>query len=236
MLLDFLTDFGILMLYFTLCAASALAVRHFFDVPKELFRKTLHFILLGSLVVFVFAFPSWQLSVLANLAFIALVYPALAFAERFKGYSKLLVERKNGEIKNSLVVVFIMYAAMIGICWGWLGERWLVFACVYAWGFGDAAAALIGKKYGKHTLEGDHIEGRKSVEGTMAMFAVSFLSVLIILLAAGKVVWYACLPIAALAAAASAAVELYTRNGMDTLTCPFAAAAVILPLVRLWGI
>lgn len=236
MLLDFLTGFGILMIYFILCAASALAVRHFFDVPKELFRKTLHLILLGSLVVFVFAFSFWQVSVLANLAFIALVFPTLAFAERFDGYSELLTERKNGEIKNSLVVVFIMYAAMIGICWGWLGERWLVFACVYAWGFGDAAAALVGKKYGRHHLEGDHIEGRKSLEGTMAMFVVSFFSVLIILFAAGQVKWYGYFPIAALAAAASAVAELYTRNGMDTLTCPFAAAAVILPLVHVWGL
>jgi len=37
-----------------------------------------------------------------------------------------------------------------------------------------------------------------------------------------------------LAALASAAVELYTLDGFDTLTCPLAAAAVILPLTLLW--
>jgi phytol kinase len=177
------------------------------------------------------------MSVLANIVFITLVSPVLLFAEKHLAcYSDLLIERKNGEIKNSLVIVFGMYALIIGICWGWLGEKWLILACVYAWGVGDAAAALIGKKYGKHCLEGGYIEGCKSVEGTLAMFAVSFLSVIIILLANGKVAWYGYAPIAALTAAVCAAVELYTPNGMDTLPCPIAAAAVILPLVHLWGI
>jgi len=30
-------------------------------------------------------------------------------------------------------------------------------------------------------------------------------------------------------------VELYTKNGMDTLTCPLAAAAVLIPLVHCGG-
>ena len=68
------------------------------------------------------------------------------------------------------------------------------------------------------------------------MFIVSFLSVLVVLLTNGKVAWYASLPIAVLTAAVCAVVELFTRNGMDTLTCPLAAAAVILPLVHLWGV
>lgn len=237
MLIDFLTGFGILISYFIVCATGALLLRRFVKVPKEVFRKTLHLILLGSLLVFVYAFNSWWVSVLANIVLIALLFPVLTFAERrITCYSELLTERKNGEIKSSLVIVFGMYAAIIAICWGWLYQQWLVLACVYAWGFGDAAAALIGKRYGKHGLEGRFIEGRKSVEGTLAMFVVSFFSVLVILLANGKVEWYGYAPIAALTAAVCAAVELYTPNGMDTLTCPFAAAVVILPLVHLWGI
>jgi hypothetical protein len=33
-----------------------------------------------------------------------------------------------------------------------------------------------------------------------------------------------------------AVVELYTAWRLDTLTCPFAAAAVILPLAQVWGV
>jgi hypothetical protein len=30
-------------------------------------------------------------------------------------------------------------------------------------------------------------------------------------------------------------VELYTLKGYDTITCPFAAAAVMIPLMLIWG-
>lgn len=171
---------------------------------------------------------------LAALIFVVIVFPLLSLAERLDYYSELLTERKNGEIKLSLILVFSMFAILSSLCWGWLGERWLVIACICAWGFGDAAAALIGKKYGRHYLEGNLIEGRKSIEGTFAMFTVSLISVFIVLLINGNIEWYASLTIAELTASASASAELFTRNGMDTITCPLAAATVLLPLLYLW--
>lgn len=185
--------------------------------------------------VWVDAFQTWWISSLAALVFVAVVFPLLSLVEKADGYSELLTERKSGEIKRSLVLVFGMFAVLNSICWGWLGQRWLVLACVCAWGFGDAAAALVGKKYGKRFLEGKLIEGRKSIEGTLAMFIVSFIAVLIVVLINANVAWYTGLAIAAATAAASTVVELYTRQGMDTVTCPFAAAAVLLPLLYLWG-
>lgn len=173
---------------------------------------------------------------MAAVVFIATVFPILTLAERIPGYSELLTERKRGEIKCSLVVVFGMFAALICVCWGWLGEKYLVIASVLAWGLGDAAAALVGKRFGKHYIEGRMVEGRKSLEGTLAMFAVSFVSVMVVLLANGSVEWYGYAPIAAVTAAVCAVVELYTKGGMDTLTCPFAAATIMIPLIRLWGV
>jgi phytol kinase len=165
-----------------------------------------------------------------------MVFPILFFAERIPGYSQLLVERKDGEIKRSLVVAFSMFTVLICICWGWLGEKYLVIASVLAWGLGDAAAALVGKRFGRHFIVGKLIEGRKSLEGTLAMFAVSFVSVIVVLIAYGAVKWYGYAPIAIITAAVCAVVELYTKNGMDTLTCPLAAAATMIPLVRLLGV
>jgi phytol kinase len=57
--IEFLVGFGILIGYFIICALSALLFRHFVEVPKEVFRKILHLILLGSLPVFVYAFSAW---------------------------------------------------------------------------------------------------------------------------------------------------------------------------------
>ena len=188
-MIEFLRSFGILCVYFLVCASAALLLRRFVRMPFEVFRKLLHMILLCSLFVWIYAFQSWWIASLAVLLFIAIAYPLLSLAEKKNYYSKMLTERKKGEVKHSLVVVFGMFIVLNTVCWGWLGEKWLVLACLCAWGFGDAAAALIGKKYGRHYLEGKLIEGRKSIEGTLAMFAVSFASVLIILSINVNVAW-----------------------------------------------
>jgi len=235
MLSEFLAGCGGLIGYFVPCAAAALLLRRLVAVPAEVFRKTLHMILLGSIFVLTYAFTTWWVSAAAALAFAAALFPVLALAERLPGYSALLTERKRGEIKRSLAVVFAMFAALISVCWGWLGEKYLVIASVLAWGLGDAAAALVGKRFGRHLIEGRLVEGRKSLEGTLAMFAVSFLTVMAVLLANRSMAWYGYAPVSALTAAACAVVELYTKDGMDTLTCPFAAAAVLIPLIHLAG-
>jgi Dolichol kinase len=235
-MIEFWRGYGILLLYLALCASSALVYRKFGNPPREVFRKILHLILLFSLIFWIYAFPNWQSSVLAIAVFVAMVFPILSILQKIKGYSEMLTERKRGEIRNSLVVVFFMFAAVIAVCWGLLGDKILVFACIYAWGFGDAAAALVGKRYGKHIITGKLVEGRKSIEGTIAMFSVSFAVVVTILLIRGGLQWYGYIPAAILTAAACAAVELYTRGGYDTITCPFAASAVILTLVRVFAV
>lgn len=235
MTIEFFSGFGILLLYFALCASGALLLKRLVNVPTEVFRKTLHIILLGSIFVLTYAFTTWWIAALSALVFMALVYPALMCLERWRGYSELLTERKSGEIKRSLIVVFSMFAVLICVCWGLLKEKYFVIASVLAWGLGDAAAALVGKRFGKHYIEGKLVEGRKSIEGTIAMFAVSFISVLVVLLIHGAAPWYRYIPIALVTAVVCAVVELYTRNGMDTLTCPFAAASVMIPLIYLWG-
>ena len=149
--------------------------------------------------------------------------------------SELLTERSHGELKHSLLIVFGMFAVVITVCWGWLDDRLLAVASVFAWGFGDAAAALIGKRFGRHKLRGWHIEGTKSVEGCVAMFAVSFVSVLTVLLLRGGMGAVACVVTAYVTAGVCAVVELYSMHGNDTFTCPLAAMCVILPMVHLFG-
>ena len=176
--------------YIIICALGALLLRRSVRPPKELFRKILHLILVGAVIVWYYAFPTWRQAVAAAGLFVFMAYPFLLIAERIPGYGELLVERKPGEIKRSLLSVFGMLIVLAVICWGLLGEKYLVIASVLAWGLGDAAAALVGKRFGAHYIEGKRIEGRKTLEGTLAMFVVSFLSVLIVLLIKGAVVWY----------------------------------------------
>ncbi len=228
---DFLTGTGYTLLYYVILAAAALLARFLIRIPDELFRKTLHGILLGSLLVYVFGFDSWHHAALSCLCFAAVVFPILFFFERFKTYSHMVTERRKGELKSSLIIVFSMFAAVISICWGWLGDRMLVLASVYAWGIGDAAAALIGKRFGRHKIPGT----KKSFEGTFSMFAVSFLTVFFILYLRGGMSIGGIVITALATGAVSAAVELYTSGGMDTLSCPLASMAILLPLTTVFG-
>jgi len=59
--------------------------------------------------------------------------------------------------------------------------------------------------------------------------------VVVILLVNGSVVWYHSIFIAAVTAGLTAVVELYTKGGMDTITCPLTAAFVMIPLIYLFG-
>ena len=220
---------GALLLYFLIAAGIALACRATIRIPDELFRKILHCILLGSLPVFLFAFRIWWAAALTAVGFAVVVYPILAFFERFRGFSQLTTERKHGELKASLLLVFGMFACVIAVCWGWLGDRYLALASIYAWGFGDAAAALIGKRFGVHKI------GKKSIEGSAAMFLTAFLSVLTILLMRGGMSLLRCILVALGTAAVSAETELYSKNGMDTVICPLSSMVVLIPLVYLAG-
>lgn len=232
---EFWTGLGIVCLYFVIAASCAIVVRLFTGIGNEPFRKLLHLILLGSLAVWVQAYDTWWMAALSAVLFAVAVWPILALAERLKGYSELLTERSHGELKHSLLIVFGMFAAVITVCWGLLDDKLLAVASVFAWGFGDAAAALVGKRFGRHKLRGKHIEGTKSVEGTAAMFAVSLLSVLIVLLLRGGVSSFGCVVTAYLTASVCAVVELYSLHGNDTITCPLAAMVVLVPLTALFG-
>ena len=235
MLNEYLVGFGGLIAYFLPCVICVLLIKKFTKVPNELYRKILHLVFLGSLFVFVNVFRTWWVSASTAILLAVAIFPVLILFEKLVDFSQLLTERKHGEIKRSLALAFGMFAVVISVCWGWLGDKWLVIASIFAWGLGDAAAALFGKRFGRHFLEGKLIEGRKSIEGTLSMFIVSFLSVSTILLLRGGLPWYSCATTALVTAVACAATELYTLDGFDTVTCPLAAAAVIIPFMFLWG-
>ncbi|MBR6571176.1 MAG: phosphatidate cytidylyltransferase [Clostridia bacterium] len=221
--------------YFVVLATGLLTCRRFLKIPDELFRKMLHFVLLGSYVPFVFAFDVWWHASLLAVALAAVIYPALRFFERFRGFSELTTERRHGELKHSLLLAFSVLAASIAVCRGLLGDRYMVLACVWAWGVGDAFAALIGKRFGRHKIRIPFADQHKSWEGSCAMFITSAATVLIILLLRGGLTpaGYAVIPLAG--AAAATLVEMITPGGYDTITCPAAAMLVILPLTALMG-
>lgn len=89
------------------------------------------------------------------------------------------------------------------------------------WGFGDASAALVGKRFGRHKVHLPLVDHNKTWEGSGAMFAVS--------LVVGFCQMGFTLPMI-LSALVGTYVELITHGGYDTITVPLAIAAVLLLL------
>ena len=226
---------GATMLYIASAAGIMMSARALLTIPDELFRKILHFILLGAYIPLVFAFDVWWMAAVFALALIVIFFPVLALAERIPHFSSFVNERRRGEYKSSMALAIGMMALSVTVCWGWLGDRYLVLACIYAWGVGDAFAALVGKRFGRHKIKWKFADSHKSYEGSAAMLLSSFASVLTVLLIRGGLSLPVCVVTAAAAAAVCTAAELCARNGLDTVICPACAMAVILPITAIFG-
>ena len=122
----------------------------------------------------------------------------------------------------------LVYAGLILLLWP-LGGRAASVAGLYAMGFGDAAASVVGRRWGRrrYTIGGT----TKSWEGTAALAAVSFVAILLGTWAAGldRPAWIASLGASLVAAAAEAPVG----RGLDNLTVPLAAALTFWGLERI---
>ena len=225
----------VFILYLAPMAVIMLTARKFLKIPDELFRKILHFILLGAYFPFLFAFKTWWISAGFAASLIVVLYPILALAGKLPFFSSFVNERKKGEFKSSMVLALLTMVMSISICWGFFGDKLLTLACVYAWGVGDAFAALIGKQFGRHRIKLPLADPRKSWEGSAAMFLSAVISVLTVLIVRGGLGFGACLLISVVAATATTYMELISKGGLDTITCPISAMAVILPLIKILG-
>lgn len=213
--------------------AVLLTARHFLPIPKELWRKLLHLVAYTSSLFMMFVSRDWLTSAVCCLVFAAVVYPILRYAERWKGYSALFNQRHPGEVKTSLLLLFCTHAALIALCWGWLGKAYISVTAILMWGVGDTAAALIGKRFGRHHVRLPLADSRKTWEGSAAMMVTAFAAGFVAMLVTSPLEWYICLACAAIAAPVAAYVELISQGGNDTVTVP-AAAAFILSVLTLF--
>ena len=232
---ELLKGAGALGIYVIPALSVMLIARKVLKVPDELFRKILHFIMIGAYIPFVFGFDTWWVAAGFAASLIVVLYPTLLLAGKIPAFSSFVNERKKGEFKSSMVLAVGMIVFSISVCWGLFGDRYLVLACIYAWGVGDAFAALIGKKFGKHKIKLKIADGKKSVEGSLAMFISSAVSVFIILTLRGGLAVWESLVISVAAAVVCMFVELISKGGFDTVSCPVAAMVVIIPLLKILG-
>ena len=232
---DFLHGAGAFCLCILPAAAVMFLLRRLVKFPDELFRKILHFILLGAYIPVLYGFTNWWNAALFIGLVILLAYPALYVVGRIPAASAFVNERRQGEFKSSMVLALMVMIVTIVLTWGLMNDKLLGLAGIYAWGVGDAFAALVGKKYGRHKIRLKHADHRKSVEGSLAMLATSALAAMIVLLLRGGLSTGSCALVALAGAGVATLIELHTKGGYDTITCPAGAMLVMLPLSMLLG-
>jgi phytol kinase len=210
----------------------------YFKVPFEMMRKVYHFVITLSIFPLLKLFSTWYMAVLAAFVFALIAYLILTLIENSSFYERIAVERRGGEFKRSLIIVQVSFALLIFVFWGLLGVEWQYIAVVgvMAWGFGDAAAALIGKKFGRRRFCHPLVDGAKTMEGTQAMFVVAGLAIFFTLLIYAGHPWPVSLAGALLVAPVCAIVELFSHRGMDTLTVPISTGLAVLLLMSIFSI
>ena len=224
LLLQVLDCFKWYLVYLAVCLSVLLSARALLPINAEIWRKALHFVAYTSSLFMMAVAREWLTPTICCLVFAAIVYPMLHYAERWQGYSRLFSQRHPGEVKASLLLLFCSHAALIALCWGLLGKPCIATAAIFMWGTGDTAAALVGKRFGKHHVRLPLADPRKTWEGSLAMTITAFTAGFAALLLTAPMGWPACLIHAAVTAPVAAYVELISHGGNDTVNVPVASA------------
>jgi phytol kinase len=220
--------------YLVTCFVLPVMLKAWAGVPNEWIRKFQHVAYSLSVFILLKLFSTWYLAIAAASLLVLVAYPVLKLIEKSAFYKRHLPDRttRGGELRKQMIYVQITFAILIFVYWGLLGTRWqyVVAVAVMAWGFGDAAAALIGKAFGRRRVLHSLIESAKTCEGTIAMIVTATLACFLTLLLYAGQPWYSSLLIAAIVGPVCGIVELFSRRGTDTFTVPLTAAALIMPL------
>ena len=230
LVLSVLRCFGEYLLFIVPAALILLVLNFTLDIPRVVFRKLLHLPAFCSAAVVVWRADCWQTASLTLVLFAVIVYPVLWLCQGWSGYDRLFVQKKPGEIKKSLLLLFLCDAALVALCWGVFDLPWAAVTAILMWGSGDGAAALVGHRFGKHHVRLPLADEKKTWEGSGAMLAVSTVVGTAAMLSLTARPWYRCLLMALAASIFGAYTELISRGGDDTVTVPVVNTAVLLTL------
>ena len=175
-----ITAAAMLLGYYLVFAAAIPMAMRLAGLPDEWVRKTQHVVYALSIFLMLRLFTRWYWAIGGGALLLLVAYPVLLGLERSPWFRRLLVTRAGprGELRRQLVLVQLTFALLIFVFWGLFGYQWhyIVVASVMAWGFGDAAAALVGRAFGRRPIIHRWIEGKKTLAGTLAMASVAALA------------------------------------------------------------
>ena len=229
--MDVLHCFRLLIVFIVPCLMVLIPIHLFVKLPSFIFRKLLHIVAFSCITIMTIFARNWQSAALASILIALLLYPLLRLFENRSWYPRLFVEKEPGEVRKSLLMLFFMFAAVITFAWGVFGKRFIAAAAILMWGTGDAAAALIGIPFGRHKIKIKGTNGKKSLEGSLAMLVVSFITGLLVLYFTHHISSFFSVLAVFAASLAGTLTELFSPDRYDTITVPIVTAAVLLLLL-----
>lgn len=196
-------------IYILAIIAVAFVLYRFTKIGSEGVRKFIHILVSGWVLILVNCYDSLAWAVIGPVTFIFL---NAAFV--YSGFSKYL-GMGNRKRDNGLIYYPLSILVLVIMMYNGLADERIVISSVLMMGFGDGLAALIGSRFGRHGYS--FIGGKKSLEGTLTMFAVS-LTILLVVYPEG--LWYVSLLVAIFATL----LENITPLGFDNITVPLISA------------
>jgi phytol kinase len=168
----------------------------------------------------VLLFENWYFAAIPPLSFVVINYISYR-QEAFKAM-------EVGEKGNLGTVYFpISFALIIYFLWA---RRHLVVASLMPMTWGDALAAILGKRCGKYKYS---IRGSiRSLEGSLSMFLFSWLATFLALLFFPPLGWQLSLLYSLIVAVIATVVEAVSIWHIDNLTVPFLSALLLYLLAR----
>ena len=220
--------------YATGLILAAEGLRRWFAVPRELTRKLVH-IGAGMWVFGVLAlFDRWEIGILPFASFILINY----LLHRYRLFGAMdAPDSPPGTVYFALALTLLF--ALLWRPAGPVDHAPIAVAGAMALTWGDALAALVGRRWGRHRYS---VAGSvRSWEGSAAMFLASLAAITLTLallpgswlspqapsLGIGRVV-----AAALLAAGVATLVEAVSPRGLDNLGVPLVAAGVVLAALQ----
>lgn len=234
----FLAGTGVLFAYYLLVVGlGPVLLLSLTSIPRELARKLHHLFYGLSIFILLEGFRTWYWAVLAAATLVVVAYPVLRILERQPWFGGSFAHRKGdpGDFRRQMTHVQLTFALLLAVTWGLLGpeHRYLAAAAVMAWTFGDAAAALFGKAFGKNKIDHRLVDQGKTHEGSWSMIAFAFAALFLTLWLYGGVPWWASGIAALVVAPLATGIEAISPAGTDTITVPIVSAAALYPLLAL---
>ena len=230
LLKEVLVCFGQYVVVLLVMVSVLLCLYLFLKVPKYIFRELLHGVAFLTSAIVLYFSKDWLVASLTLVLFSVIVYPILVIAEKWNGYTDLFVQKKKGEVKLSLLQVFLSNALLLAICGGIFQSPELAIIAILMWGMGDASAAIIGIPYGKHHIQWPLVDHKKTWEGSLAMLVVSTIIGSVLLIVVGDFTIVQCILVAIITSCVGTYTEMISHGGIDTITVSYANAVVLLLL------